>query len=101
MQLVNELEICRKYREDEESTVSLGEEYGISATQVRRILIKHSEHVRDKTEAQEIAIKKGRKIPPMQGKRHSGKTRKQISEKLTAMNQQKRKEEEVNDGQED
>lgn len=75
-----EIELCRKYQEDNKSTVELAEEYGLSPPTISKILKRHDVNIRTRSERQKLALQTGRH--PSLPREWNKERRKKQSEKM-------------------
>ncbi len=65
---MDELKIINDYRAKKSAT-EIAREHNTYTNKIIRILKKHNEIIRDKSETQKAAMKTGRSLPPMKGKK--------------------------------
>ncbi len=75
-------EIVRLYMEDNESIPSIAEKFSTYHNMIRRILVKNGVQMRDKSEAQKLALSTKRTVHPTEGKPMSDATKAKISDKM-------------------
>jgi very-short-patch-repair endonuclease len=73
--------IIEAYVDKEQSIQQIAAEYNTYPNKIRRKLVKAGVKMRDKSEAQKLALAKGVSVHPTEGKGHSDKTKLKISEK--------------------
>lgn len=73
-------EILVEYIDKKKSICQIAEEMGTYTNAIRRKLIKHGTVLRDKSEAQELALKNGTAIHPTKGKNLTPETKLKLSE---------------------
>jgi very-short-patch-repair endonuclease len=76
---MDELKIINDYKANKSAT-EIAREYNTYTNKIIRILKKHNEIIRDKSETQKAAMKTGRSLPPMKGKKQKVSTKVKISE---------------------
>lgn len=74
--------IYQEYIVGKNSTSAIAKKYNTYPNMVRRAIIKYGYKLRDKSEAQKIAIKSGRHPHPTKGTKHSSDTKLKISNSL-------------------
>lgn len=74
--------LAEEYGRKERSIHEIAEECSTYPNKVRRALIKHGLHLRDKSEAQKVAIKSGRHPHPTKGKHRDQATKNRIGESV-------------------
>lgn len=75
-------EIIDLYTNHNESMVTLAQKYNTYTNKIRRLLIKEGAEIRDKSEAQKLALNSGRHEHPTKGKKRPEEFRVTISEKM-------------------
>ena len=74
--------IVKRYYEDKKSTYEISQELGTYPNKIRRLLNKHGYDLRDKNEAQTVALKSGRSSHPTEGTQRTEEERVKISSSL-------------------
>ena len=74
--------VIRMYNEEDCSTYEIAKELDTYPNKIRRTLKKHKIPLKDRSEAQKIALKKGRSSHPTEGKQRSLEERVKISKSL-------------------
>lgn len=75
-------EIVRLYTEDGESIPSIATKFGTYHNMIRRILVRNKVEMRDKSQAQKLALSSKRTVHPTEGKPMSEATKIKISDKM-------------------
>lgn len=83
--MLNTEQIIKEYVDDKKSVYEIAEAHQTYAQKIRRLLIKNGVKMRDKGEAQSIALKNGRVEHPTAGKGHSAEAKIKISEAAAVM----------------
>ncbi|MHA2062154.1 MAG: hypothetical protein ACW963_07695, partial [Candidatus Sifarchaeia archaeon] len=74
--------VIRLYNEEDCSTYEIAKQLDTYPNKIRRTLKKHKIPLKDKSQAQKIALKKGRSAHPTEGKQRSLEERVKISKSL-------------------
>ena len=87
----NEITVVKLYREGY-STNKLARLFGVNPTQVRRILVKHGEVLRNHSEAQKLALERDPNNHPMKGKTHKESSKAKTSQTMKKFRERERQE---------
>ena len=87
----NEITVIKLYREGY-STIKLARLFEVSATQVRRVLVKHGETLRSRSEAQKMALERDPNNHPMKGKTHKESSKAKTSQAMKKFRERERQE---------
>ena len=77
-----EQKVISLYQKDNKSTYQIAEELNTYPNKIRRVLIKHSVEIKDRSAAQKLALKKGRSKHPTDGTKRTEETKIKISSQL-------------------
>jgi very-short-patch-repair endonuclease len=77
--MINEVEVLKLY-DDGYSTQAIAAEFDTYPNKIRRILVRNGKKLRDRGEAQKIALEQGRSVHPTKGTKRSDAVKTKISE---------------------